>query len=279
MRRLITSDVSTPVRIVPVAILMVLALWAVVEAASGSWTQSTAARGDSKTPFDWTGIYTTGGSSNADVPQGFETINPYRMLDEVVTSRLQPWALAKQQATDFDTDDTGALCQPDGFFRHFPNAEFELLPSAGKMTLVCTGVGLSTSGVRRIYLNRPHPKELHPGWNGDSIGHWEGDTLVVDSIGFNDKSWLMSDREPHTEALHLVERMRLVADRTYLEIQTTVEDPGALTTPYTFTRYYRKLGANAEPDMNICNENLRQWRRMLDNINAKKRTSRPASNK
>ena len=63
--------------------------------------------------------------------------------------------------------------------------------------------------VRQIFTDgRKHPEDMVPSWMGDSIGKWEGDTLVVDSIGFNDKTWLDQVGHPHSEELHLVERIR-----------------------------------------------------------------------
>jgi len=110
---------------------------------------------------------------------------------------------------------------------------------------------LAEAGVRRVYLNRDHPKMLPALYLGDSVGHWEGDTLVVDTKGFNDKTWLMSGIEPHTEELHVVERISLVGDKTLLEVKSTVEDRKTLTSPYSYSRYYKKTN----PDMpeNICN--------------------------
>ena len=288
MPRMFRIAACTLRRVVSIAVLIVLYLSTVPCARAGSSSQSTTSSvsgAGSTTPPDWAGVYATAGAKGqhggtvGTAPAGFTTINPYRGLDEVVTSHLQPWALAKQQATDFDADDTGALCEPDGFLRHFPNAEIELLPSPGKITLVSTGIGLSTSGVRRIYLNRLHSKKLSLTWNGDSIGHWQQNTLIVDSICFNDKSWLMSDREPHSEALKVVERMRLVADGAYLEIQTTVEDPKALVTDYTFTRYYKKLEVGVQTDESVCNEDIEVWKHRLEDANTKKLNSKPRSNK
>src|SRR4029077_11000879 len=88
---------------------------------------------------------------------------------------------------------------------------------------------LNVVGVRRIYLMDRHPAHLAASWLGHSIGRWEGDTFVIDTIGFNDKSWLMSGMEPHTEELHVVERVRAVGDGSLLEFRTTVEDRKALT--------------------------------------------------
>jgi hypothetical protein len=86
---------------------------------------------------------------------------------------------------------------------------------------------------RLIYLgDRPHPAELGPSWYGDSIGKWEGDTLVVDTIGFNDRSWLDSVGHPHTEQLHVTERYRR-PNAGNLELEVTIEDPGAYAKPFT----------------------------------------------
>jgi len=62
---------------------------------------------------------------------------------------------------------------------------------------------------REVYLDgRAHPKDPNPAWMGHSIGHWEGDTLVVDTVGFNDRSWLDGQGHPHTEMMHVTERLR-----------------------------------------------------------------------
>lgn len=83
--------------------------------------------------------------------------------------------------------------------------------------------------VRQIYTDgRQHPKDLAPTWMGDSIGKWEGDTLVVDTVGFNDKTWLDAIGHPHSEELHLVERIRRVNHDT-LTIDITIDDPKTYT--------------------------------------------------
>ena len=86
--------------------------------------------------------------------------------------------------------------------------------------------------VRNIYTDgREHAKDLPGTWMGDSIGKWDRDTLVVDTVGFNDKTWLDNDGHPHTEDLHVVERIRRVNHDT-LTIDTTIEDPKAYTKPW-----------------------------------------------
>jgi hypothetical protein len=86
---------------------------------------------------------------------------------------------------------------------------------------------------RRIPLNAKleHPSDLTPTWMGDSVGRWEGDTLVVDVTGFNDKTWLSGLGTVHTEKLHVVERYKPINYDTIL-YEATVEDPGALTKPW-----------------------------------------------
>src|SRR5580704_13713664 len=71
--------------------------------------------------------------------------------------------------------------------------------------------------VRHVYLDVPHSRDLKPSWYGESVGHYEGDTLVVDTVGFNDKSFIDKFRTPHTEKLHVVERMRLADEGKVLE--------------------------------------------------------------
>ena len=79
---------------------------------------------------------------------------------------------------------------------------------------------------------RKHDETLGPLWMGDSIGHWEGDTLVADTVNFNDKTWLDRVGHPHSEALHLVERIRR-PNHFHLTDDITVEDPKAYTKPWT----------------------------------------------
>jgi len=94
--------------------------------------------------------------------------------------------------------------------------------------------------IRQIFLDRrAHPSDLDPSWMGDSIGHWEGGTLVVDTVGLNEKSWLDPVGHPHSDALHVVERIRRI-DRDTLQDDLTFDDPKAYTKPWTgrqiFTR-------------------------------------------
>ena len=109
--------------------------------------------------------------------------------------------------------------------------------------------------VRRIYLNVPHSANPKPSWFGESVGYYEnGDTLVVDTIGFNDKTFVDSYRTPHTTQLHVVERFKLSNGGNTLEMSFRVEDPGAFNAPWTGTRNRTRVERGPlEPDQ-ICAE-------------------------
>ena len=185
----------------------------------------------------------------------------------MVTAHLRPWARLRLEATDGVADDNGQTCQPVGLFRYWvTQGGFSLLAGPDRIWFVSSQI--NTSGVRRIFLNRDHPKNLPPTFNGHSVGHWDGETLVVDTIGFNDKAWLAHGMQPHTEELHLVERMRPVGDGSLLEVQAVVSDRHALTSAYTYTRYYKKTDLETASKMalplGVCNEDPKVWKEIRD---------------
>lgn len=214
------------------------------------------------TNADWTGYYTLA-NRNDLAGTGFKQDAPGEELNRLIIPHLQPWAKARMEATDGVADDTGQVCLPDGIFR-YPNmaGRFTWLPERERIVVVFADI--NTAGVRRIFLNRPHPKNPIPSWNGDSIGRWEGDTLLVDTNGFNDKSWLFGGMEPHTEEAHMLERIRRVANGKLMEINITVEDQHALTSAYTYNRYYKKQPDNAEMPEEVCNEDPAIWKHWRD---------------
>jgi hypothetical protein len=208
---------------------------------------------------DWEGVdpKTPGVSLPADIK-----IEPaFDAADPLIVSHLNTWGRAKREATSYDNS-PGSLCDPEGWFPFINYGYgFALLASPGKITFI--PLEPDTQGMRRAYFVPEHPQNITPTWNGNSIARWEGDSLVIDTIGYNALSWLGDDREPHTTALHMVERMRLLHDGKYLEINYQISDPGALTSPYSLTRYFTKFNAShlgAGPDRNdvewVCNEDL-----------------------
>src|SRR5215470_9660086 len=109
--------------------------------------------------------------------------------------------------------------------------------------------------VRHVYLTDQHSPNVKPSWFGESIGHYEdGDTLVVDTIGLNTKTFVDSYRTPHTEQLHVVERFRIVEDGKALEVTAHVEDPGAFTMPWTAIQRYRRAEQGPMVEA-VCAEN------------------------
>ncbi len=95
--------------------------------------------------------------------------------------------------------------------------------------------------VRRIHLNVPHSREVKPSWFGESVGHYEGDTLVVDTIGIDKRTFVDGYQTPHSEQLHVVERFRVVDGGKGVEINVHVEDPGAYTMPWSAIQRWRRV--------------------------------------
>jgi hypothetical protein len=98
----------------------------------------------------------------------------------------------------------------------------------------------SFNEVRRIYLADKHSENVKTSWYGESIGHYEGDTLVVDTIGLDDRTFIDGFDTPHTKQLHVVERFHLIEEGEVLEANVHVEDPGAFTMPWDAIQRYRR---------------------------------------
>ncbi len=108
--------------------------------------------------------------------------------------------------------------------------------------------------VRHIYLNVPHSRNVTPSWYGKSVGHYDGDTLVVDTIGLNDKTFVDNYRTPHTTALHVVERFHLSNEGKTLQADITVDDPGAFNMPWSAVQRWRRRDGSPREEL-ICAEN------------------------
>jgi hypothetical protein len=112
---------------------------------------------------------------------------------------------------------------------------------------------------------RPHPEDIEPSFNGDSVGHWEGDTLVVDVIGFNEKTWLAGVGTIHSEKLHVVERYTRDSADT-IRYQVTLEDPEVFTKPWHMEEIFR-LRPNERLREYECienNEDLLRFEKLLE---------------
>jgi hypothetical protein len=217
-----------------------------------------AAHAQTKIPAGFLGTWAGGSIGANNTPAGAPAVElPYQELDKKLGEFLEPWAFAAHEALEWNTDDTGQACKLDGMYR--PGAAtggggFRFVDAAGNKLYQVWGV--DERGLARIYLDSRHPRNLPLTWNGDARGHFEGDdTLVVDIIGFNSKSWLESDRRVHSEELHVVERYKLFGNGEWLQLRTFVDDRLALKSPYTFTRYYHKVADATEGGEGVCNQN------------------------
>jgi len=153
-----------------------------------------------------------------------------------------------QRKANKQKDDPERFCLPDGAVRINP-LPYKIVQRPEMITLLWEG---NTHSYRRFFLDgRSHNLEIEPeSWTGQSIGKWDGDTLVVDTVGFNDKTWLDSTGKPHSEAMHLVERYKR-PDLGHMNVELTIEDEKALTKPYTFTRQFT-LAPNWELQEYVC---------------------------
>jgi hypothetical protein len=97
--------------------------------------------------------------------------------------------------------------------------------------------------VRRVYLNVPHSANVRPSWYGESVGRYEGDTLVIDTIGLNDRTFIDNFRTPHSDKLHVVERLRMVEGGRFLEAEVVIDDPAVFIKPLHVTKRSRRVEA------------------------------------
>ena len=166
-----------------------------------------------------------------------------------------PWAqkLLEERAANNNKDAPGAHCLTRGITAAGALFPYELVQTPARLVMIFED---DIPSHRTVYLDgRGHPKDPNPDWMGHSIGHWEGDTLVVDTIGFNDKSWLDNVGHAHTERLHVTERIRR-PDLGQLEIEFTIDDPGAYSKPWIIKRV-ADLDTRDEIGEYVCTEGER----------------------
>ncbi len=163
---------------------------------------------------------------------------------------MQPWAqkVTEERLANNRKDSPQSHCLPNAVLRFGPLVE--LVQSKDFLIVIADD---DYPGFHQVYLDgRPHPADPYS-WYGHNTGKWDGDTLVVDRMGFNDTVWLDQELHPHSDKLHVIERYRR-PDLGHLEIETTVEDPGALLHPFT-TKRLADLAPDQEIHEFICNEN------------------------
>lgn len=165
---------------------------------------------------------------------------------------LQEWAAKQAEANhkNDDRDDPEAKCLPGGVPRISPYP-MKIVQTPELIVMLFEG---NVHSYRQFFLDgRPHDKNLDASFMGDSIARWEGDTLVVDTVNFNDRTWISTgSAAPHTDKLHTIERYKRV-DLGHIEVEITLEDPGAFTKPHTFTRQHT-LDTEWEIHEYVCND-------------------------
>jgi hypothetical protein len=172
----------------------------------------------------------------------------------------QPWAaeIVKQRAADDSRDDPHVRCLPDNPPRHWGLPHLNKIVHTPKLLVVLYEVNAM---YRQIFTDgRPLPEDPTPGWNGYSTARWEGDTLVVQTIGFRDSLWIDLHGSPMSDAAKMTERLRRPNYGT-LEVEITVDDPKVYTQPWT-VRMDQVIELDTDLIDEFCLENEKSYERM-----------------
>jgi hypothetical protein len=191
------------------------------------------------------------------VPNGTRAQPTYRIAD-LSNPNLKP-SVKERMKKDNDEVLAGKIaftarssCRPagvPGFMAYGGANPVFFLQTPKEVWMIFSG----NQEVRRIYLDVPHSENPKPSWYGESVGHYEGDTLVVDTVGMNDKTVVDPYRTPHTERLHVEERWKMIEGGTAMEVSFTVEDPDTFYEPWSGMRRYRRV--KQEMLEEVCAEN------------------------
>jgi hypothetical protein len=202
-----------------------------IRAKSGSITGRTPRMADGKP--DLSGVW------NANVPSSPEA------------PALLPWAAAvmKEREANFFRDSPGALCLPSDSIPSWP-----LLYKIVQTPSLFVQLFEHEPHYRQAFLDgRGHPSDLDSTWMGHSIGKWQKDVLIIDTVGLNNKTWITVDNLPHTTTLHTTERYRR-PDLAHLLVDITIDDPGTFLKPMELHMTW-ELAQGEEIQESICNEN------------------------
>lgn len=188
-------------------------------------------------------------------PRGVAWYN-YALMEE--EPPMTAWAIEKFKANKpsfgpnpvEESNDPAYSCLPNGVPRVYAavQAAMQIVELPGRV-IVFYGRNL-----RQIYTDgRPHPADHRPLWMGHSIGKWDGDTFVVDTVDISDINWLDRMGHPHSDKLHLIERFRRVDDKT-MQLNLTIDDPIAYTKTWDATQRTFRLRSNARAGEAICED-------------------------
>jgi hypothetical protein len=180
----------------------------------------------------------------------------YRVAD-LTNPNVKPWAKERMEQANAAVlaGGTGytarSSCMPAGVpgFMMFVVEPIFFVQSPKEVLMIFQG----DMQVRHVYLDVPHSEAPKPSWYGESVGHYEGDTLVIDTVGLNNRTTIDNFRTPHTDKLHVVERWRLVDGGKQLEMLIQIDDPDTFYQPWSAIQRYRRI-QQALPE-EVCAEN------------------------
>jgi hypothetical protein len=173
---------------------------------------------------------------------------PTQQLADLNNPILQPWARAVLRKRNElvlsgkPANPPHASCWPvgvPGFLLRPMTQAMYFIQGPKEVVMILS----SKQEVRHIHLTDRHSPNVKPSWYGESVGHYEGDTLVVDTIGIDDRTWVDGLGTPHTKELHVIERFHLIENGKVLEADVHVEDPGAFTMPWDGIQRFRQYEA------------------------------------
>ena len=193
------------------------------------------------------------------VPDGGGRQSTYRVAD-LTNPILKPWAIDKMKKANDEVLAgkvpyiTRERCWPAGVpgYTVYTRGGQPLFFYQMKDKVLI--VNELNTQVRHVYLNVPHSKNPKPSWYGESVGHYEGGELVVDTIGMNDKTFVDNYRTPHTEQIHVIERFKMLEGGKILQATVTVDDPGAFNMSWTGVQRWRRTERPFEE--NPCENNV-----------------------
>jgi hypothetical protein len=228
-------------------------------------------------PVGETGLWNVAGGrlANPDPAPG-ATIDPDDALAGKPTLSqvpFQPWARAIYDYRQENQLEPYTRCKPSGAFRQVATAygtQFVHFPEQKQFIIFQTG---GSHSYRTIYMDgRQHPKDLAPSYYGHSIGHFEGDTLVVDTIGYNERMWISNlEGIPHSEKLHTIERFTRT-DMSNMRYELTIDDPGAYTSTWK-TVFNMRFTSGVESFEFVCQDGNQASDLMVGSMESVDRTS------
>ena len=192
------------------------------------------------------------------VPNGVGQQPTYRIAD-LTNPILKPWVVERMKKANDEVFEgkvpyiTREHCWPAGVPGYTVYTRVQPIHFIQTPSKVVIYNELNAQ-VRRIHLNVPHSANLKPSWYGESVGRYEGDELVVNTVGLNDRTYVDNYRTPHTEQIHVVEQFKMIEDGKTLQALVTVTDPGAFNMPWSGLQRWRRV-ADRPMVENLCAEN------------------------